>query len=40
MPRAAQYAEIVGWPDFTGVWAPDWSLLFGRDGRRPAAAAC
>ena len=36
IPRAAQYAEVVGWPDFTGVWSPDWAILFGRAGRRPA----
>ncbi len=33
--RAATYAQVTQWPDFTGVWGPDWSLLFGRDGRRP-----
>ena len=33
--RAAGYGEVSGWPDFTGVWAPDWSLLFGSEGRRP-----
>ena len=38
-PRAAQYSEVTGWPDFTGVWEPDWSLLFGRNGRRPANPA-
>ncbi len=36
-PRADQYAQVTGWPDFTGVWNPDWSILFGRDGRRPAS---
>jgi len=34
-PRAAQYAEVTAWPDFTGVWNPDWSILFGRNGRVP-----
>lgn len=34
-PRAGQYAEVTGWPDFTGVWNPDWSILFGRNGRIP-----
>ena len=33
--RAEHYAEVTDWPDFTGVWNPDWSILFGRDGRRP-----
>lgn len=31
--RAGHYAEVTGWPDFTGVWNPDWSILFGRNGR-------
>ncbi len=34
--RATQYAEVTSWPDFTGVWNPDWSILFGRNGRIPA----
>lgn len=34
--RAAAYEEVTGWPDFTGVWNPDWSFLFGRNGRVPA----
>ena len=33
--RAKRYAAVTDWPDFTGVWNPDWSILFGRDGRRP-----
>ena len=36
-PRAQAYASVAGWPDFTGVWNPDWSILFGEGGRRPAA---
>jgi hypothetical protein len=28
-PRAAGYAQIERLPDWSGVWAPDWSLLFG-----------
>ncbi|MXO94571.1 hypothetical protein GRI62_13285 [Erythrobacter arachoides] len=32
-PRASHYADVTGWPDFTGVWDPDRSALFGRDGR-------
>lgn len=35
-PRSADYGAVTGLPDFTGVWEPDWSALFGRDGRRPA----
>ena len=35
--RATAYADVTGWPDFTGVWNPDWSILFGAGGRRPAA---
>jgi hypothetical protein len=34
IPRADGYAEIEQLPDFTGVWNPDWSLLFGDNGRR------
>ncbi len=34
--RAEHYAAVTSWPDFTGVWSPDWSILFGRDGRIPA----
>lgn len=32
--RASDYTQIAGWPDFTGVWNPDWSILFGEGGRR------
>jgi hypothetical protein len=35
IPRADGYAELERLPDFTGVWNPDWSLLFGDSGRRP-----
>lgn len=34
--RATGYADVTGWPDFTGVWNPDWAILFGNNGRRPA----
>lgn len=34
--RASAYQEVTGWPDFSGVWGPDWSMLFGRDGKVPA----
>ena len=39
-PPAAQdangYAEVVHWPDWTGIWYPDWSALFsGREAAKP-----
>jgi hypothetical protein len=39
-PRAHGYAAIDKWPDWSGVWSPDWSLLFGggaAGGRTPPA---
>lgn len=35
IPRADGYAEIERLPDWSGVWNPDWSLLFGAGGGRP-----
>jgi len=35
--RATAYADIASWPDFTGVWSPDWSLLFASGGGRTPA---
>lgn len=35
IPRATGYAELATLPDFTGVWNPDWSVLFGENGRQP-----
>src|SRR5688500_13198965 len=32
--RADGYAEIERLPDWSGVWNPDWSLLFGGGGGR------
>lgn len=32
--RAAAYADVTEWPDFTGVWNPDWSILFASGGGR------
>ncbi len=32
IPRADGYAELERLPDWSGVWAPDWSLLFGAGG--------
>ena len=29
IPRGQGYAELERLPDFSGVWNPDWSLLFG-----------
>jgi len=31
--RASAYSEVTQWPDFGGVWSPDWSQLFGPGGR-------
>jgi hypothetical protein len=37
IPRAHGYAELDSLPDWSGVWSPDWSLLFGTGGGgRPA----
>jgi hypothetical protein len=36
MPRADGYAELERLPDWSGVWAPDWSLLFSGGGGQPA----
>src|SRR5688572_19664891 len=33
-PRADGYAELETLPDWSGVWNPDWSLLFGGGGGR------
>ncbi|WP_126172906.1 hypothetical protein [Altericroceibacterium xinjiangense] len=35
IPRASGYAGIAALPDWSGVWNPEWSLLFGANGRRP-----
>lgn len=35
-PRATAYEEVLALPDWTGIWYPDWSLLFeGREAARP-----
>ena len=31
--RASDYSEVTKWPDWGGVWSPDWSTLFGPGGR-------
>lgn len=36
MPRAKGYAELDKLPDWSGVWNPDWSLLFASGGGRQA----
>ena len=36
--RAAGYSEVTDWPDFTGVWSPDWAYLFASRGARRATA--
>ena len=35
VPRATAYQSVTAWPDWTGVWYPDWTLLF--EGRSRAA---
>ena len=36
IPRATAYQQVTAWPDWTGVWYPDWSLLFsGRERASP-----
>ena len=36
VPRATAYQQVTQWPDWTGVWYPDWSLLFaGRERADP-----
>src|SRR6187399_2834254 len=35
--RAHGYAELERLPDWSGVWAPDWSLLFGGGAGGPPA---
>ena len=36
VPRAAAYEDVAQWPDWSGVWYPDWSLLFaGRERASP-----
>jgi hypothetical protein len=37
VPRADGYAELERLPDWSGVWAPDWSLLFGGGAGGPPA---
>lgn len=34
IPRLEGYADLERLPDFSGVWNPDWSLLFGGAGGR------
>ncbi|WP_305097664.1 hypothetical protein [Croceibacterium aestuarii] len=33
VPRATEYQQVVQWPDWTGVWYPDWSKLFANRGK-------
>jgi hypothetical protein len=37
IPRAHGYTTIERLPDWSGVWAPDWSLLFGGGAGGPPA---
>lgn len=35
-PDAIGYEQVTGWPDWTGIWYPDWTLLFaGRERAQP-----
>ncbi|MEN7537326.1 hypothetical protein [Aurantiacibacter flavus] len=36
--RAEGYAAVTDWPDFTGVWSPDWAYLFATRGARRGAS--
>ena len=36
--RASDYSEVTKWPDWSGVWSPDWSTLFGPGGRAAPTA--
>jgi hypothetical protein len=36
VPPAMAYRQVAEWPDWTGVWYPDWTLLFaGRERASP-----
>lgn len=35
LPRGDGYAELERLPDFSGVWNPDWALLFGEGAAPP-----
>lgn len=36
VPRASAYQQVTQWPDLSGIWYPDWSLLFsGRERASP-----
>jgi len=40
VPDAAAYSEVTAWPDWTGIWYPDWTLLFsGRERAAPKFTA-
>ncbi len=35
-PRATEYMQVTGLPDWTGIWYPDWGALFkGRAAAKP-----
>lgn len=34
-PDATAYEQVTQWPDWTGIWYPDWSLLFANRGQPP-----
>jgi hypothetical protein len=33
--RATEYEQVTAWPDWTGIWYPDWSRLFADRGKPP-----
>lgn len=35
VPRATEYQEVLQWPDWTGIWYPDWSALFSDRAKPP-----
>ena len=39
IPRATAYASVSKLPDWSGVWYPDWSAIFGPKGRPTGCAA-
>jgi hypothetical protein len=35
VPRATEYQQVTQWPDWTGIWYPDWSKLFADRAKPP-----
>ena len=38
-PDATAYEQVTHWPDWTGIWYPDWALLFANRGQPPKLTA-